>query len=108
VYAAASDMESRRSVRDGRPITNIFWNWEIVSSEQPKHQKEVLTPRVAFDISSSRSCWIPDDFSSRTSKELSPGNCVSRPNSPLKVARKKNVSVKQQPVTNQTLRRFPD
>jgi hypothetical protein len=26
VYAAANDMESRRSVRDGRPITNIFWN----------------------------------------------------------------------------------
>lgn len=31
LYAAASDIESRRSVRDGSPSTNIFWNCCLLS-----------------------------------------------------------------------------
>ena len=43
VYAAANDMESRRSVRDGRPITNIFWNWGLsVLSGGNDNRKTIL------------------------------------------------------------------
>lgn len=84
VYAAASDMESRRSVRDASPSTNIFWNCDLVSTMPHLRQKMKPTPSVEFDTSCSRSrsvsimlCCVLGRFCRRT--------CAGSTKSPLEV-----------------------